>query len=174
MKYSLLALLALNICLSITLQEAYDNSTSYNQYDKYVILEPNQTYTGGLGIYEGDIYINCQGSVIDLQNQNGVWIYADENYSAKLEIEYCNIINGAYYGLSYSGSSIGRITNCNFYNNSIGVKAFDNSTIDIENCNFINNQAYGLGIITEVPVVTINYSNSWNNSDGDYWENCPG
>ena len=27
---------------------------------------------------------------------------------------------------------------------------------------------------TEDPIVNISYSNSWNNSDGDYWENCPG
>ena len=62
----------------------------------------------------------------------------------------------------------------NFYNNEIGLKAFDNTTVDIENSNFINNVVYGLAIITEDPVVTVNYSNSWNNGDGDYWETCPG
>ena len=171
MKYFLLIL---NLCISITLQEAYDNANPYGDYEKYILLDSNQTYMGGLGIYEGDIYINCQGAIIDLENQNGIWIYADENYLSSLEIEYCNIINGAYYGLSFSGISLGKITNCNFYNNDFGIKAFDDSTIEIENCNFIDNQTYGLGIITEDPVVTINYSNSWNNSNGDYWENCPG
>ena len=89
-------------------------------------------------------------------------------------IQYCNIINGAYYGLSYSGISSGSITNCNFYNNNIGVKPFDYSEIHIENCNFVNNITYGLGIISEYPIVTINYSNSWGCENGDYWENCPG
>ena len=101
MKY--LLLLTLNVFICETLQEAYDSANSYEDYEKYIVLEPGQIYTGGLGIYEGDIYINCQGSIIDLNNQNGIWIYADEEYLASLEIEYCNIINGAYYGLSFQG-----------------------------------------------------------------------
>ena len=39
----------------------------WSEYEKYIVLEPNSIYTGGIGIYEGDIYINCQGSVIDLE-----------------------------------------------------------------------------------------------------------
>ena len=172
MKY--LLLLMLNVFISETLQEAYDNAGTYGSYEKYIVLEPGQIYTGGLGIYEGDVYINCQGSIIDLNNQNGIWIYADEEYRATLDIQYCNIINGAYYGLSYSGIASGSITNCNFYNNDIGVKPFDYSEVHIENCNFINNITYGLGIISEHPIVTVNYSNSWGCENGDYWENCPG
>ena len=91
MKYILL--LTLNLLISTTLQEAYDNAIPYGDYEKYIILEPNQIYNGGIGIYEGDIYINCQGSIVDLNNQNGIWIYADDDYSASLEIEYCNIIS---------------------------------------------------------------------------------
>ena len=132
-------LFLINICLTNTLQEAYNEASSYEDYEKYVILEPGQTYYGGLGIYEGDVFIDCQGSIIDLQNQNGIWVYADEDYLATLDIQYCNIINGAYYGLSYSGVSSGTITNCNFYNNEIGIKPFDYSEVHIENCNFINN-----------------------------------
>ena len=172
MKY--LLLLTLNVFICETLQEAYDSANSYEDYEKYIVLEPGQIYTGGLGIYEGDIYINCQGSIIDLNNQNGIWIYADEEYLASLEIEYCNIINGAYYGLSFSGSSVGKVSNCNFYNNDFGVKAFDTSNLQIENSNFVDNQTYGIGIITEDPIVNISYSNSWNNNGGNYWENCPG
>ena len=62
----------------------------------------------------------------------------------------------------------------NFYNNEIGVKPFDYSEVHIENCNFVNNITYGLGIISEHPIVTVNYSNSWGCENGDYWENCPG
>ena len=167
-------ILLLSLSFSITLQEVFNNSGSNGDYEKYLVLEPNQIYTGGLGIYEGDVFIDCQGSIIDLQNQNGIWIYADENYLATLDIQYCNIINGAYYGLSYSGISSGTIQNCNFYNNDIGVKPFDYSELIIENCNFINNITYGLGIIGEHAEVTINYSNSWGCENGDYWENCPG
>ena len=164
----------LSFCFSISLQEAFNQAGPNGNYEKYLVLEPNQIYTGGLGIYKGDIFIDCKGSIIDLQEQNGIWVYADEDYPATLDIQYCNIINGAYYGLSYSGISSGSITNCNFYNNNIGVKPFDYSEIHIENCNFVNNITYGLGIISEYPIVTINYSNSWGCENGDYWENCPG
>jgi len=167
-------LLLIGLCLPMTLQEAYNQAGPFNEYEKYVILEPNQIYSGGIGIFEGDVYIDCKGSIIDLDYQNGIWIYADENYLSSLEMQYCNIINGGYFGVSFSGTSIGKVTNCNFYNNEIGLKAFDNSTVEIENSNFINNVVYGLGIITEDPIVTVNYSNSWNNGNGDYWENCPG
>ena len=108
----------------ISLQEVFDNASGYGEYEKYIILDPNTIYTGGIGIFEGDVYINCQGSVIDLEEGNGIWIYADENYLATLDIQYCNIINGAYYGLSYSGISSGTVTNCNFYNNNIGIHIY--------------------------------------------------
>ena len=55
----LLSLLTITNLFSITLQEAYDNAAPEGDYDKYVILEPNSIYTGGLGIFEGNIYINC-------------------------------------------------------------------------------------------------------------------
>ena len=167
-------IILLSSCFSITLQEAFNEAGPNGDYEKYLILEPNQTYTGGVGIYEGDVLIDCQGSIVDLQEQNGIWVYADENYLATLDIQYCNIINGGYYGLSYSGIASGTITNCNFYNNEIGIKPFDYSEVHIENCNFFNNITYGLGIISETPVITVNYSNSWGCENGDYWENCPG
>ena len=106
-------LLSFNI-FAITLQEAYNNSDSFQEYDKYVILEPNSIYTGGLGIFEGNVYINCNGSTIDLQEGNGIWVYADETYPSNLDVEHCTIINSLYYGVSYGGTSHGSIKNCNF------------------------------------------------------------
>ena len=75
--------------------------------------------------------------------------------------------------LNITFSSI-HTSNCNFYNNNIGIKPFDYSEVHIENCNFVDNITYGLGIISEHPIVTINYSNSGGCENGDYWENCPG
>lgn len=174
MKYIKYLLVLNSFVFCISLQEVFDNASEYGEYEKYIILEPNTTYTGGIGIFEGDVYIDCQGSVIDLEEGNGIWIYADENYLATLDIQYCNIINGGAYGLSYGGISSGTVTNCNFYNNNIGIKPFDYVELHIENCNFAYNITYGLGIISATPVITINYSNSWGCENGDYWENCPG
>ena len=50
------------------------------------MIGENTIYTGGIGIYEGDVYINCQGSVIDLEQGNGIWVYADVIYPSSLHI----------------------------------------------------------------------------------------
>ena len=109
----------LSVIYSISLQEVYDESGPYLDYDKYIILEPNQIYNGGLGIFEGNIYINCNGSVIDLQNPTSMpdptkikfieepWIKAtiitpDEYLGAIMKI--CQDKRGVQKDLSYSGS----------------------------------------------------------------------
>ena len=67
MKNIVYILLITTLSFGMTLQEAYENSESAFGYDKYVVLEPSSIYTGGVGIYEGSTYINCQGSIIDLE-----------------------------------------------------------------------------------------------------------
>ena len=164
----------ISLSFSITLQEAYDNSEPENGYDKYIILEPNQIYQGGIGIFEDSVYINCQGSIIDLMNGGGIWLYADEYYNASLDIEYCTIYNGENFGIDYAGISTGNISNCNFIKNDIGLTLHDNSYVILKNSNFIDNNIYGLGIITEEPILEVSYSNFWDNFEGDCMENCPG
>ena len=159
---------------SASLQEAYDASAPLDGYDKYVLLDPDSIYYGGLGLYEGNIMINGQGAIIDLQSGSGIWIYGDEYYPCNLDIRYSSIINGEYYGLSFGGTSTGTVENCNFINNDMGVKLYDNSNVSIANTNFINNITYALGIYTEEPICSISYCNAWNNGEYDFMENCPG
>tara|TARA_Y100001970_G_scaffold268251_1_gene359281 strand:- start:1379 stop:1894 length:516 start_codon:yes stop_codon:yes gene_type:complete len=165
-------LLSFNI-FAITLQEAYNNSNSFQEYDKYVTLEPNSVYTGGLGIFEGDVYINCNGSIIDLQEGNGIWVYADETYPSSLDVEHCTIINSLYYGVSYGGTSHGSIKNCNLINTNFGIKLFDESNVSIINSIFAKNNSVGVAMYTEDPTLHTSYSLFWENAD-DCMENCPG
>ena len=158
---------------AISLQEMYDNAESNFGYDKYIELNQNEIYTGGIGIYEGSIFIKGNGAIIDLENQNGIWVYSTENSTASLDIEYLSIINGAYHGISYSGNAEGNIINCNFINNDYGMKVFDTCTLNITNCNFIDNTTLGFGMIGEVTNIDLSYSNFWNNGD-NILENCPG
>ena len=129
MKRKILLILFISSSFCMSLQEAYENAGPYENFDKYLILEPNTIYTGGVGIYEGSVYINCQGSIIDLEQGNGVWVYSDEDYPSSLDIEYCTIINGLYYGISYGGDSEGNIVNCNLINTNFGLKLFDYSNL---------------------------------------------
>ena len=170
----LIIILFINLNLfSYTLQEIYDDANSYEEYDKYLVLSQNNIYTGGLGLYEGNTYINCNGAIIDLQEGNGIWIYADENNAANLDIEECIITNSLYYGLSYSGESTGSINNCNLINTNFGVKLFDNSNLIVNNSIFSSNNSMGISIYTENPILNISYSLFWDNED-NHLENCPG
>tara|TARA_B100000945_G_scaffold319641_1_gene327312 strand:+ start:1541 stop:1999 length:459 start_codon:yes stop_codon:yes gene_type:complete len=151
----------------------YDNATSYDVYDKYIILSQNNIYSGGLGLYEGNTYIDCNGAIIDLEEGNGIWVYGDENTPANLDIERCIIINSLYYGLSYSGESTGNIKNCNLINTNFGIKLFDNTSVVVNNSIFSSNYSMGISIYTENPNLDISYSLFWDNED-NHLENCPG
>ncbi len=172
MNYKLI-FLYISLLYSISLQEMYDNAESEFGYDKYIELDRNEVYTGGIGIYEGSVYIKGNGAIINLENQNGIWIYSDESSEASLDMRYLSIINGAYHGVSYSGNAIGNIINCNFINNDYGIKVFDTCTLNITNCNFADNTTLGFGMIGELTNIELSYSNFWNNGD-DILENCPG
>ena len=171
---SFISVIYLSLAEGITLQSVFDVAEPANGYDKLVNLSQDETYTGGLGIFEGNVLIDGHGAIIDLQGGSGIWVYADENYPANLDIQYCNIINGAYYGVSYGGTSTGILTNCNFVRNDFGIKLYDFSDVEIKNCNLIENTVYGVGIYSELPVCEINYTNAWGNGEASWMENCPG
>ena len=157
----------------ITLQEAFDEATSFGEYEKYLVLNSDYTYTGGIGVYEGDIYLDCNGAIIDLQGGNGIWVYSDEDYPSSLEIKFCTIINSDYYGLSFGGLSTGSIRNCNFINTNFGLKLFDESDVNITNSIFHSNQSSGIAIYTEEPTLLSSYLLFWDNVE-NCMENCPG
>ena len=111
-----------NFLFSISLQEVYDSAEPFGEYDKYLILDANTTYYGGIGVYEGNVMIEGNGAIIDLQNYAGIWVYGSEDYPSNLDIKYCSIVNGEYDGLNYSGTSTGNIEN--FSKNTIVIKIF--------------------------------------------------
>ena len=173
MRYIKYFLILNSFIFCISLQEAFDDASGYGEYEKYLILDPNTTYTGGIGIFEGDIYIDCQGSVIDLEEGNGIWVYADVEYPSSLDIEYCTITNGLYYGLSFGGMANGNVTNCNFINTDFGLKLFDVSNVSVINSIFANHSTYGIGIYGSYTTLETSYCLFWENEESDYMENCP-
>ena len=158
----------------ITLQSVYNESGPANGYDKYLVLENNTIYTGEIGIYEGSVFIEGNGAIVDLNSGLGIWAYADENYPASLDIEYLTIINGGYNGLTFNGSSTGNIINCNFISNDFGIQVMDEASINIKNSNFIDNGQYGISMRGTTASFEIAYSNFWDNNlgCGGYNENC--
>ena len=53
--------ISINILFSISLQEVYDTAEPFGVYDKYLILDSNTTYYGGIGLYEGNVMIEGNG-----------------------------------------------------------------------------------------------------------------
>ena len=177
MKYLLVNLiftLHISISFGVTLQSVYDAAGPGNGYDKYVVLDQNMIYTGEVGIYEGDIFIEGNGAIVDLNGGLGIWVYADGGYPASLDMEYVTLINGFYNGLTFNGISTGNIENCNFIQNAYGIQIMDSTNITVKNCNFIRNSDYGIAVRGTLAFFEISYSNFWENELGcaGYNENC--
>ena len=158
----------------ITLQSVFDASESKNEYDKYVVLENGVTYIGGVGVYEGNVFIEGNGAIVDLQNGTGIWVYGDEIVPANVDMEYLTVMNAEWYGVFFGGLATGSITNCNFINNGYGVQLYDYAEIQIKNSNFVNNTIYGVALVNTTPLCNINYCNAWGNGEAPWAENCPG
>ena len=164
----------ITIVQAITLQSVYDAAGPGNGYDKYVVLEQDMIYTGEVGVYEGDVFIEGNGAIVDLNGGLGIWVYAEEAYPANLDIEFVTIINGGYNALTFNGSATGNISNCNFIQNGFGIQIMDSANITVKNCNFIENSQYGIAVRGTVASLEISYSNFWENEQGcgGYNENC--
>ena len=158
----------------VTLQSVFDASESKNEYDKYVVLENGVTYLGGVGVYEGNVFIEGNGAIVDLQNGTGIWVYGDEIIPANVDMEYLTVMNAEWYGVFFGGLATGSITNCNFINNGYGVQLYDYAEIQIKNSNFVNNTIYGVALVNTTPLCNINYCNAWGNGEAPWAENCPG
>ena len=117
-------LLFSSLLFATTLQEMYDNASSQSGYDKYIILEEGETYTGGILIIgdeygvAADVKIEGNGAVLDLE-EGVIKIATCDN---KLDISNCVIINGhvRYYGslddnYEYFHQPYGSVTCVTFY-----------------------------------------------------------
>ena len=74
---SIITLFYISLAEGTTLQSVFDSSGPGNDYDKYVVLEHDMIYTGGVGIYEGNVLIEGNGAVVDLEGGTGIWVYGD-------------------------------------------------------------------------------------------------
>jgi hypothetical protein len=171
---SIITLFYISLAEGITLQSVFDSSSPGNGYDKYVVLEHDMIYTGGVGIYEGNVLIEGNGAIIDLEGGTGIWAYGDEVIPTNLDMEYFTLMNGEWYGVFYGGLATGNITNCNFINNGYGVQLYDFAEIQIKNSNFVENLYYGVALVTTTPLCNVNYCNAWGNGEAPWGENCPG
>ena len=172
---SFVSAIYLSLAEGITLQSVFDAAEPENGYDKYLVLEQNMIYTGEVGVYEGNVFIEGNGAIVDLNEGLGIWVYAEAEHPANLDIEFVTIINGGYNALTFNGTAMGNISNCNLISNLFGIQIMDQGNISVKNCNFIDNSQYGIAVRgTTAALDENNHSNFWENGlgSGGYNENC--
>lgn len=133
MKIKLTILITISYCIflhSTSLKQMYETASNMGEYDKYLVLETGETYTGGLLIGkifnpiiadltgpDGlDVRIEGNGAILDLEGEQICISYCNN----KLDIDNCIIINGniRYRGINNTlGSEIptGYVEYCTFY-----------------------------------------------------------
>jgi len=163
----------IGILSAVSLFSVYNEAGPAEGYDKYLVLDPDIVYTGGLGVFEDDVYIAGNGAAIDLQEGNGIWVYGDEDVTGSLDITHCSVVNGGAYALNFAGIANGSVINCNLVSNLDGLQVMDSATVVLKNTNLVNNEHYGIAVYSLEPTVEISYCNAWDNGE-NYMENCPG
>ncbi|MBC8213546.1 MAG: right-handed parallel beta-helix repeat-containing protein [Candidatus Marinimicrobia bacterium] len=173
--YKSLAIVFLVISFGLTesLYDAYQNAGPANGFDKYLVLNPDSIYTGGIGTFEESMYIDGNGAVIDLKDGAGIWAYGEGDAVGTITIKHCSVINGSDTGINFTGIAQGEIVNCNFHNNSRGIQAGDFTEVTVTNCN-VSGSDYGIAMIDSNAVYHISYCNTWDNRIGDYMKDCFG
>jgi len=155
------------ILLATSLQEAYLNSNPGLGYDRLIILQRDVVYTGGLNITNESIGIKGRGAIINL---SGSSIYISGN--SMIELDACGIINGSN-GIHATGNAKVFLTQCTFYNNQNGIMFDSDGIIEVINTIISFSSQYGLAC-NENSTCILSYIDSYQNTEGDYMEWCPG
>jgi exopolysaccharide biosynthesis protein len=153
---------------AIHLQDAYNQAESGEGYDKRLILEPDEIYTGYLVVEpRTSCVIHGNGALIVLDPAG----YISAPSQAKLDIDGC-VITGGAVGLNYDWGSNSTVENCTLVENGMGIRCWG-TTVVIKNCIIANNYQYGIACLdTFEPVIL--YNNVWANAQLDYAAYCPG
>jgi len=153
--------------LAMHLQDAYDQAGSGEGYDKLVILDPSQVYTGYMVVtMQASCCLRGNGALIVLDPGAQIWAGS----TSKLDVEEC-VITGGSYGLSYDYTARSVVRNCTIVGNNIGIRTWISEVI-ISNCIIANNGEYGIAC-REGSEPTILYNDVWNNGSLNYAAFCP-
>lgn len=151
---------------AVSLNDIYNAAPALAGYDRVLVLSPDQTYTGGITIWNEKVAIWGNGAVIDLQGYPIIAIG-----KGLLDIDGCVITNGSA-GVSVADEVRTCISNCVFYNNGNGIE--HNSTMAsliVYNTVFMNNQNMGL-YTSEENLSYLEYNIAYQNAGGDYIAGC--
>ncbi len=149
-----------------TLEEMYDAAGPGEGYDKLVILERGQVYTGKLIIPANTTCcIRGNGAVCDTE---GLSIRA----SSGVTLDIFDTVITNHYALYYDPDSQGHISGNTITGGYYGIRCLLADVV-IENNIVVNNSYIGVAADSDLlPVAS--YNDVWNNAGGNYMEYCSG
>lgn len=160
------------VAYSVTLQSVYDSSGPMGQYNKYVILSPGATYTGGLVIPSTDrACIKGNGAILDLQTSTIEIL----GMGARLDIEHCVIRNGCLPASGFTQGALnfigcsGRVASNTFYGNTISIRIYlaNPDSIVVMNNIMVHGSVAGLLYLLGCDP-NVSYNDTWSNGTYNY------
>ncbi|MCP4580137.1 MAG: right-handed parallel beta-helix repeat-containing protein [candidate division Zixibacteria bacterium] len=155
-----------------SLQEVFDLSESYGEYDKYIELDPELEYIGDLEIPAGlRVYLNGHGALI----QGRSYSTSIKVMGSLLDLSNCVIVDG-YYGIYYDTLSAGSIhsntvVGCRYSGISV---MYQDMNFDVEIWdNIITDCVIGFLCIEDWIPVYIGYNTVYGMEMFRYAELCP-
>ncbi len=156
----------------VPLQVVYDSAGSGEGYNKLLVLDPAELYTGGLEIGSGvSCCIHGNGASLDL-DQNSI---TASGSGTVLDMDHCALYNG-WYGIEFYNNASGYISLCTITDNAQGI-AIDgagNGAVLLEGNNICFNATFGVAVYDEISYPEASYNNTWGNTGGNYMYFCPG
>jgi len=153
---------------AIPLQQAYDESAPGAGYDKMILLDPEEVYTGGLLIEGETVCILSCGAQVNLQGDHIV-----VEPSALLDICGVVLTNSDSDALRYNEAGRGWIDHCTFWGNYDAVYFWDGSDMVLTSNVFSFSSHYGV-YCHEDAQRWMAFNDAWENAGGNYKEYCPG
>jgi hypothetical protein len=161
-----IAVMPLAATADIPLQNAYNAAGPGAGYDKLVILDPTETYTGGLTVSGGECAVWGDGAVVNLAGSH-VFVTGGARFDA-----IGVVFRGGVPGVTYDAGS-GRISHCTFYGNVDAVNCSLATSTKISSSIFSHSSHYGF-VCHEHSPRWLAYNCAWSNTGGNYYQYCPG
>jgi parallel beta-helix repeat protein len=174
-KWALNCALALLLGLAVIssagaedLQSIYDAAGPGEGYDKLIILDPGEVYTGYMIVQDGvRCAVHGNGALIELDAFGALMVF----YNSTLDIDGC-VITGGTEGIYFAYCNASTVRNCTIIGNETGVRC-EVAPVTIENCIIANNTERGISCF-EGHYPTIQYNDVWGNGQGNYMYLCSG
>jgi hypothetical protein len=151
----------------IPLRQAWEAAPPGDYYDKMVVLDPQNVYTGGLTIEEVDTRICGKGALILLDGE-GI-----EAHLCCLDIDSC-IVAGGFRAIHYKDHALGTVRNVTIVESNVGVWFEGNGAASFM-INSIVYQSEKYGIIVERnDAAELRCNDSFSETGTSYVKHCCG